>query len=148
MQGNAELGFINNGLKQRLDNVFQSANNRNLGDVFQSMNIINEQAYLVINNSGKIEINAISAKSRKQKFNIINDKLRSKAFIDSEENTDKYLNTNYRCNKGIVDMTNAIISFNTDKIDKKIIHLITLTLKGFISSKLLSVFLTPILLSS
>jgi DNA-binding beta-propeller fold protein YncE len=56
MQGNAEIGFINNGLKQRLDNVFQSANNRNLGDVFQSMNIINDQAYLVINNSGKIEI--------------------------------------------------------------------------------------------
>jgi hypothetical protein len=33
----------------------------------------------------------------------------------------KYLNTNYRCNKGIVDMTNAIITFNTDKIPKKII---------------------------
>ena len=33
----------------------------------------------------------------------------------------KYLTTNYRCNKGIVDMTNAIISFNTDKIEKTIL---------------------------
>ena len=32
----------------------------------------------------------------------------------------KYLNTNYRCNRGIVEMTNAIISFNTEKIDKNI----------------------------
>jgi hypothetical protein len=33
----------------------------------------------------------------------------------------KYLTINYRCNKGIVNMTNAIISFNTDKIDKEIL---------------------------
>lgn len=33
----------------------------------------------------------------------------------------KYLTTNYRCNKGIVEMTNAIISFNTDKIEKTIL---------------------------
>ncbi|MFZ4797585.1 MAG: YncE family protein [Bacteroidia bacterium] len=55
-QGNAELGFVNTGLKQRLDGIFKTANNRVLGDVFQSMNIINDKAYLVVNNSGKIEI--------------------------------------------------------------------------------------------
>lgn len=56
MQGNAELSFINSGLNKRYDNVFFQANNRNLGDVFQSMNIFNGNAYLVVNNSSKIEI--------------------------------------------------------------------------------------------
>ena len=33
----------------------------------------------------------------------------------------KYLIKNYRCNQGIVSLSNAIISFNTDKIDKQIL---------------------------
>jgi hypothetical protein len=33
----------------------------------------------------------------------------------------KYLIKNYRCNQGIVSFSNAIISFNTDKIDKQIL---------------------------
>lgn len=56
MQGNAELSFLDLGLNQKFDNVFFQANKRKLGDVFQSMNIINGNAYLVINNSSKIEI--------------------------------------------------------------------------------------------
>lgn len=56
MQGNSELSFLDLGLNQKYDNVFFQANKRKLGDVFQSMNIINGNAYLVINNSSKIEI--------------------------------------------------------------------------------------------
>jgi len=56
MQGNGELSFINLGLNQLFNNVFFQANNKNLGDVFQSINIINGNAYLVVNNSSKIEI--------------------------------------------------------------------------------------------
>jgi len=33
----------------------------------------------------------------------------------------KYLNINYRSNKGIINLTNAIIKFNSDRIDKTII---------------------------
>lgn len=33
----------------------------------------------------------------------------------------KYLTINYRCNPGIVNFTNAIISFNSDKIEKQIL---------------------------
>jgi hypothetical protein len=42
-------------------------------------------------------------------------------FCDDFNGSYKYLNTNYRCNKGIVDMTNSIISFNTEIIKKDII---------------------------
>ncbi|NBW58161.1 ATP-dependent helicase, partial [bacterium] len=33
----------------------------------------------------------------------------------------RYLTTNYRCNQGIVNLSNAIISLNTDRIEKKIL---------------------------
>ena len=36
--------------------VFQTANNRNLGDVLQSIQIIGDNAYLILNNSNKIEV--------------------------------------------------------------------------------------------
>ncbi len=100
MQGNAELGFINNGLKQRLDNVFQSANNRNLGDVFQSINIINEQAYLVINNSGKIEI--INPKTFKSIGTITG--LRSPRYITKISNSKAYVSDLYDNNIFVIDL--------------------------------------------
>ncbi len=100
MQGNAELGFINEGLKQRLDNVFQSANNRNLGDVFQSMNIINDQAYLVINNSGKIEI--INPKTFKSIGTITG--LRTPRYITKISNSKAYVSDLYDNNIFVIDL--------------------------------------------
>jgi hypothetical protein len=55
-QGNASLGFIDYGLRKTYDDVFEAKNKRKLGDVLQSMTIINGKAYLVINNSNKIEV--------------------------------------------------------------------------------------------
>ena len=56
--GNASLNYIN--LKDESKNtgndLFYNANNRKVGDVFQSMNYINGNLWLVLNNSGKIEI--------------------------------------------------------------------------------------------
>ncbi len=60
-QSNASLSFIDYSSSKKYDNVFESKNNRKLGDVFQSMTLINDKAYLVINNSGKIEV--INAKT-------------------------------------------------------------------------------------
>ena len=36
--------------------IFQAENNRPLGDIVQSMTIIGDQAFIVVNNSGKIEV--------------------------------------------------------------------------------------------
>lgn len=54
--GNASLTVLDLEKKELYDNVFEKNNNRKLGDVFQSINLINNLAYLVINNSQKIEI--------------------------------------------------------------------------------------------
>jgi len=100
MNGNAELSFINNGLKQRFDNVFISANNRNLGDVFQSMNIINDQAYLVINSSGKIEI--INPKTFKSIGTITG--LRSPRYLTKISNSKAYVSDLYDNNIFVIDL--------------------------------------------
>ena len=53
--GNGSLSFISeNGAVS--NNIFEQNNSFSLGDVVQSMEIINEKAYIVVNNSSKIEI--------------------------------------------------------------------------------------------
>ncbi len=56
--GNASLHYINleNDSLNTYDDLFKPANNRPLGDIFQSMSIIDNLAWLVVNNSGKIEV--------------------------------------------------------------------------------------------
>ena len=53
--GNGSLSFISeNGAVS--NNIFEQNNSFSLGDVVQSMEIINEKAYIVVNNSSKIEV--------------------------------------------------------------------------------------------
>jgi len=54
--GNASLSFYDYSSKTLTDDVFSLSNKRNLGDVLQSMIIYNGSAFLVVNNSKKIEI--------------------------------------------------------------------------------------------
>ncbi|MBA3898739.1 MAG: hypothetical protein H0X62_00780 [Bacteroidetes bacterium] len=54
--GNASLSYFNLSDSSLNSDLFKSANNRPLGDVFQSMEMIGKTAYLVVNNSGKIEV--------------------------------------------------------------------------------------------
>ncbi|MBC8265609.1 MAG: hypothetical protein H8E84_01450 [Flavobacteriales bacterium] len=53
--GNGSISFISNDNTVE-NNVFASINSFLLGDVVQSMNIINDKAYIVVNNSYKIEV--------------------------------------------------------------------------------------------
>jgi len=53
-RGNASLSLIRNG--QVTEDVFFSANQRRLGDVAQSVTLLGKSAYVVVNNSGKIEV--------------------------------------------------------------------------------------------
>lgn len=58
--GNGSISFVSdNGTVE--NNIFEKANNFLLGDVVQSMNIINNQAYIVVNNSSKIEVASIDS---------------------------------------------------------------------------------------
>ncbi len=54
--GNASLGVYNLETETYAAKVFEARNGRPLGDVLQSINKINNRLYLVVNNSGKIEV--------------------------------------------------------------------------------------------
>ena len=54
--GNAKVSFLRFSNSVVTEDVFQSANNLPLGDVCQGMSFINGAAYVVVNNSGKIEV--------------------------------------------------------------------------------------------
>jgi DNA-binding beta-propeller fold protein YncE len=54
--GNGAVGYYNNVDNTYINDLFEPINKRPLGDVFQSMTIFNHKAYLVVNNSGKIEV--------------------------------------------------------------------------------------------
>ena len=54
--GNGSLSLYSSSLKEVANNYFDQQNNYPLGDVVQSITTINQNLYIVVNNSGKIEI--------------------------------------------------------------------------------------------
>jgi len=54
--GNAAVSYYADGMTEAVEDLFRPANNRPLGDVCQSMCIFNNKAYIVVNNSGKVEV--------------------------------------------------------------------------------------------
>jgi len=54
--GNASVSYYADGMAEAVEDLFQPANNRPLGDVCQSMRLFNNKFYVVVNNSGKIEV--------------------------------------------------------------------------------------------
>ena len=54
--GNASLSYFNPSEHAVVNNVFQLTNSESLGDICQSMALINNNLYVVVNNSGKIEV--------------------------------------------------------------------------------------------
>ncbi len=55
-QSNGDISFISENEMTKNINLFLGVNNRPLGDVVQSMSIIDNKGYIVVNNSQKIEI--------------------------------------------------------------------------------------------
>lgn len=54
--GNASLSYYNSETKLISNDIFKQKNQRDLGDVFQSMSFFDNKAFLMINNSAKIEV--------------------------------------------------------------------------------------------
>jgi hypothetical protein len=54
--GEGTITYWNSESGEFLDDVFKVINNRSLGNVAQSMTMINDKGYIVVNNSGKIEV--------------------------------------------------------------------------------------------
>ncbi len=55
-QGNASLSFYDFATQTVKNDLFESVNSRPLGDVFQSIKFYQGKGFLVVNNSGKIEV--------------------------------------------------------------------------------------------
>lgn len=56
MFGNASVSYYVEGMSEAIEDLFKPANNRPLGDVCQSMYYFNNRFYIVVNNSGKVEV--------------------------------------------------------------------------------------------
>lgn len=54
--GNASVSYYDPQSKQVIEDLYNTQNNTALGDVAQSMNVINGKYYVVVNNSGKIMV--------------------------------------------------------------------------------------------
>lgn len=55
-QSNARIDFLNKNTDSLYTDIYQKVNGVPLGDVLQSMIYVNDRAYLVVNNSSKIEV--------------------------------------------------------------------------------------------
>jgi len=63
--GTGTITFYDRNTGEVQQDVFKLVNNRELGNVVQSMNLFNGQAYIIVNNSSKIEVaDAASMKSK------------------------------------------------------------------------------------
>jgi YVTN family beta-propeller protein len=56
LKGNGTLSFYSYGKSQLYNDIFYLANKRILGDVPYSMKIVGDKGYLIVNNSGNIEV--------------------------------------------------------------------------------------------
>lgn len=54
--GNASLNLFDPATEEVTENIFTANTGRPLGDVAQSVTVVNDMAYIVVNNSGKIEV--------------------------------------------------------------------------------------------
>jgi hypothetical protein len=54
--GNASVSFINGKDYLVHNNIYQLANNKNLGDVAESMKVFNNRGFIVVNNSNTVEV--------------------------------------------------------------------------------------------
>ncbi len=56
MEGSGSLSFYDPAARTIVNNIFQSLNKRPLGNIVQSVEVFNGQAYIVVNNAGKVEV--------------------------------------------------------------------------------------------
>ena len=100
--GNATIDFIDVFNNVYYSDVFKQANNKALGDVLQSMNVINDKLYLVVNNSGKIEV---IDKSNFKSISTITG-LRSPRYIKAVSSNKAYISDLYDNAITVLDLSN------------------------------------------
>lgn len=105
--GNASLSVINTSNNEVYNQLYRQTNNASMGDVFHSISIdsISERAYLVINNSGKIEV---VNKFNLQQLGTING-LTSPRYIVPINNTKAYVTDLFEKNISVINLSDFSI---------------------------------------
>lgn len=102
--GNASVTFVDSSTNTAHQNIFQEVNNRPLGDVAQSMKVMNNRGYIVINGSNRIEV--VDLKDFKVIKSI--EGFNSPRYIEFVDSTKAYVTNLYK-DISVVDLTtNAI----------------------------------------
>ncbi len=107
--GNSELSLYFPESNEVLNKIYESVNQKKLGDVFQSMTLFNNKRYLVLNNSNKIEI--VNAQNLSSIGEISN--LESPRYFLAINNSKAYVSDLY-------DDSISVINLNENKIQSKI----------------------------
>ena len=104
--GNASLTYFNPLNETVYDDPFKQTNHQSLGDICQSMNIINGKLYIVVNNSGKIEVC--------DPYTLVKEStitgLTSPRYILSVNNSKAYVSDAYANHLSVINLNNNSIS--------------------------------------
>lgn len=103
--GNASISYFNPDQHTVVNNVFQLTNSESIGDICQSMALINNNLYIVVNNSGKIEV--CDPFTMKRKAQITG--LTSPRYILAVDSTKAYVSDLYSNAITIINTTNNSI---------------------------------------
>lgn len=108
--GNASLSYLNIDSLKMEQNIFSSVNGRPLGDVAHSMQIINNEAWIVVNNSARIQVASLADM---QSVNTITG-LTSPRFILPVSGNKAYVSDFYDSKISVLDLENKKILRSID----------------------------------
>lgn len=102
--GNASVTFIDDSKKTAIQDIYKKANDRSLGDVAQSMKVVGNKGYIVVNNSNRVEV--VNLKDFKSIKSI--DGFYSPRYLEIVDNNKAYV-TNLQHDISIIDLsTNTV----------------------------------------
>ncbi|NQV01930.1 MAG: YncE family protein [Bacteroidia bacterium] len=103
--GNASVTYVDNSTSTAHQYIFQQANSRPLGDVAQSMKVMNNRGYIVVNNSNRVEVVDLT------NFKLIKsiEGFNSPRYIEFVDSTKAYVTNLYK-DITVIDLTTLSIS--------------------------------------
>jgi YVTN family beta-propeller protein len=104
---NASVTFINGKTDSVSQDIFKAANDRDLGDVAQSMKILGDKGFIVVNNSNRIEV--VSLKNFKTITTISG--FSSPRYLEFVDSTKAYV-TNMQKNISVIDLKSMTVTKN------------------------------------
>ena len=111
-QSNGSLSYLNIDEGKVYNNIYKTVNGTGLGDVVQSMTIVDSLGYIIVNNSNKIEVISLNTLKRKDTIELpVGSSPRYMAVVDDER---AYVTNLYTNNVAVINLNdNSISSYIT-----------------------------------